>query len=123
MNSNSINTTEPRPLFRRVGSSVAGFLLLAFMTTAWSQTQQQQSSTETKSELEASQSSEIAEDSKTTQTENSADSSSTTSEGNDTSKNNDNKNDRDPIGAGTDERFIPTEEISEDLPVSFPVDI
>ncbi len=28
---------------------------------------------------------------------------------------------KDPINA--DERFIPTEEISEDLPVSFPVDI
>lgn len=29
----------------------------------------------------------------------------------------------DPIGSGSNERFIPTEEISEDLPVSFPVDI
>ena len=30
---------------------------------------------------------------------------------------------KDPISTGSDERFIPSEEISEDLPVSFPVDI
>jgi hypothetical protein len=30
---------------------------------------------------------------------------------------------KDPISASGDDRFIPTEEISEDLPVSFPVDI
>ena len=46
---------------------------------------------------------------------------STDQESAETSENS--KTTADPIGSGSNERFIPSEEISEDLPVSFPVDI
>jgi len=88
------------------------------MTTAWGQTLDQQSSTDTDDRFETSQSTETKADTENSSTDKSTESASVSSE-----KNNNDKNNRDPIGSTTDERFIPTEEISEDLPVSFPVDI
>ena len=87
------------------------------MTTVWGQTLDQQSSTDTNDKFETSQSTETKADTESSSTDKSTESASVSSEKSDS------KNDRDPIGSTTDERFIPTEEISEDLPVPFPVDI
>ncbi len=109
--------------FGKRAAAGAGLLLLAWVTMAWSQTIEPQSSTDTEVKQESSANQEPSQSSETaTDTNNTTDDKDvdTTAQ---TSNENKKQNNRDPIGASADERFIPTEEISEDLPVSFPVDI